>query len=171
MREVMNRRLKEIEKSKVLPDMIIIDGWKWQLSSVVEVINKFKNELNDDETLLLIEKLQIVSIAKREEELFIINSSKEFEKILLDKESNELKLVQKIRDEAHRFAITFNRDSRIKAMKKNILESLPWFWPKTRTKLLKKYWNVDALKWVNIEELKEILNKSQIETLENHSII
>ncbi|NCO31976.1 excinuclease ABC subunit C, partial [bacterium] len=89
------------------------------------VINKFKNELNDDETLLLIEKLQIVSIAKREEELFIINSSKEFEKILLDKESNELKLVQKIRDEAHRFAITFNRDSRIKAMKKNILESLP----------------------------------------------
>ncbi|MDD3145318.1 MAG: excinuclease ABC subunit UvrC [Candidatus Gracilibacteria bacterium] len=171
MREVMTRRLKEIEKSKILPDMIIIDGGKGQLSSVVEVINKFKSELNDTEILLLIEKLQIVSIAKREEELFIINSSKEFERILLDKESNELKLVQKIRDEAHRFAITFNRDSRIKAMKKNILESLPGFGPKTRTKLLKKYGNVEALKLVDIEELKEILNKSQIETLENHSII
>jgi len=73
----------------------------------------------------LIDKLQIVSIAKREEELFIINKENEFERILLEKEANELKLVQKIRDEAHRFAITFNRDSRNKAMKKNILESLP----------------------------------------------
>lgn len=169
MREVMTRRLKEIEKSKILPDMIIIDGWKWQLSSVVEVIRT--SPLAPLLTGEGDKKLQIVSIAKREEELFIINSFWEFEKILLDKESNELKLVQKIRDEAHRFAITFNRDSRIKAMKKNILESLPWFWPKTRTKLLKKYWNVEALKWIDIEELKEILNKSQIETLENHSII
>jgi len=103
------------------------------------VINKFKSELNDEEIKSLIDKLQIVSIAKREEELFIINKENEFERILLEKEANELKLVQKIRDEAHRFAITFNRDSRIKAMKKNILESLPGFGPKTRSKLLKKY--------------------------------
>lgn len=171
MREVMNRRLKEIENTKILPDMIIIDGWKWQLSSVVEIVDKFKNECENEDIKDLIKKLQIVSIAKREEELFIINTSWEFEKIILDKESNELKLVQKIRDEAHRFAITFNRNSRIKAMKKNILESLPWFWPKTRTKLLKKYWNIEALKWIDLEDLREILNKSQIETLENHSII
>lgn len=170
MKEVITRRLKEIQKTKILPDLIIIDGWKWQLSSVVEIFNKFKLE-TDSETISLLEKLQIVSIAKREEELFIINKENEFERILLEKEANELKLVQKIRDEAHRFAITFNRDSRIKAMKKNILESLPWFGPKTRSKLLKKYWNVEALKWIDIEELKEILNKSQIETLENHSII
>lgn len=170
MREVITRRLKEIQKTKILPDLIIIDGWKWQLSSVVEIFNKFKLE-TDSETISLLEKLQIVSIAKREEELFIINKENEFERILLEKEANELKLVQKIRDEAHRFAITFNRDSRIKAMKKNILESLPWFGPKTRSKLLKKYWNIEALKWIDIEELKEILNKSQIETLENHSII
>jgi excinuclease ABC subunit C len=50
-----------------------------------------------------------------------------FMKIILDKDSKELRLIQKIRDEAHRFAITFNRDSRIKAMKKNILEELPGF--------------------------------------------
>ncbi|MBT3726622.1 hypothetical protein HOG21_02760 [bacterium] len=71
-------------------------------------------------------------MAKKEEELFIYKSpllggdlEGEFKKIILNKDSNELRLVQKIRDEAHRFAITFNRDSRIKAMKKNILEELP----------------------------------------------
>jgi excinuclease UvrABC nuclease subunit len=53
------------------------------------------------------------------------DTTTQFQKILLDKSSLELKLIQKIRDEAHRFAITFNRDSRIKASKKNILESLP----------------------------------------------
>ncbi|MDD3793936.1 MAG: excinuclease ABC subunit UvrC [Candidatus Gracilibacteria bacterium] len=171
MREVINRRLKEIEKTKLLPDMIIIDGGKGQLSSVIEVVNKFKNELIDEEIKSLINKLQIVSIAKKEEELFIIDENNEFKKIVLDKDTSELKLVQKIRDEAHRFAITFNRDSRIKSMKKNLIESLPGFGPKTRSKLLKKYGNIDSLKDVNIEELKEILTKKQIETLENHSII
>jgi len=67
-------------------------------------------------------KLQFVSIAKREEELFLPG---EKTSILLEKDSEELRLVQKIRDEAHRFAITFNRDSRIKANKKNMLEDLP----------------------------------------------
>ncbi|MDD2907428.1 MAG: excinuclease ABC subunit UvrC [Candidatus Gracilibacteria bacterium] len=171
MREVITRRLKEIDKSQIIPDLIIIDGGKGQLSSVVEILNNFKNEIETEEKKQLFDKIQIVSIAKREEELFTMNKNKEFERILLDKESNEIKLVQKIRDEAHRFAITFNRDTRIKAMKKNILESLPGFGPKTRSKLLKKYGNVEALKDIDIEELKEILNKTQIETLENHSII
>lgn len=171
MREIMQRRLKEIEKTLVVPDLIIIDWWKWQLSSVVEVINNFNKNTENKNYLEIVKNLQIVSIAKKEEELFIVNENLEFEKFLLDKESIELRMVQKIRDEAHRFAITFNRDSRIKAMKKNILESLPWFWPKTRTKILKKYWSVDKLKDVNLEELKLILNRNQIETLENHSII
>jgi len=179
MREVMTRRLKEIEKLWNYPDLIIIDGWKWQLSSVMETIETFYNithpwipsltlgkEATIDNTRL--EKLQIVSIAKREEELFLPWES---ESILLSKDSPELKLVQKIRDEAHRFAITFNRDSRIKAMKKNILEELPWFWPKTRKKILNKYWNIEKLKEIDRSELCKILSKTQIETLENHWII
>lgn len=96
---------------------------------------------------------------------------RKIQKIILDKDSNELRLIQKIRDEAHRFAITFNRDSRIKAMKKNILESLPWFWPKTRTKLLKKYWNTEKLKEIPKSELLKTINKTQLETLEDHWII
>ncbi len=181
MREVMTRRLKEIEKLNNIPDLIIIDWWKWQLSSVYNVIkplltSPYQGRNNP------IEKLQLVWIAKKEEELFIIpppnplltkEGEKEvrFKKIVLDKDSNELRLIQKIRDEAHRFAITFNRDSRIKSMKKNILEELPWFWPITRKKLLKKYWNIENLKNINKDELKTILNKNQIEILIDHCII
>ena len=78
-------------------------------------------------------------------------------------------MIQKIRDEAHRFAITFNRDSRIKASKKNILEELPGIGPKTRQKLLKHYGHIEAI--TLDEDLKKILSKSQIETLENHGIV
>jgi len=179
MREVMTRRLKEIEKLQNIPDLIIIDWWKGQLSSVVEIINNWNPPALSGSPLIKGEnKIQVVWIAKKEEELFIYKSpllggdlEGEFKKIILNKDSNELRLVQKIRDEAHRFAITFNRDSRIKAMKKNILEELPWFWPITRKKILKKYWNIEKLKDIDIKELESMLNKTQIETLENHGII
>lgn len=156
MKEIMTRRILEIKKTWFIPDLIIIDGWKWQLSSVMEIIN-LDNELKD--------KLQIVSLAKKQEELFL---PWEKESILINKDSNILRMIQKIRDEAHRFAITFNRDTRIKASKKNILEEIPGIWPKTRAKLLKHYWSIDNIK--NDDELKKILKKSQIEALENHGI-
>lgn len=174
MREIMTRRLAEIKKTNYIPDLIIIDGWKWQLSSVMEIINFEKSKLNsiqeitleDQNYLDLLNNLQLVSLAKKEEELFLPWES---ESIIIDKESNILRMIQKIRDEAHRFAITFNRDSRIKASKKNILEELPWIWPKTRAKLLKHYWSVSDI--IFDDELKNILSKSQIETLQNHWII
>ncbi len=180
MREIMTRRLAEIKKTWFVPDLIIIDGWKWQLSSVVEVIENTpplpppwqEGEQNSPPARGELEgglkkvKLQLVSIAKKEEELFLPWKS---ESIILDKQSNILRMIQKIRDEAHRFAITFNRDSRIKANKKNILEELPGIWPKTRSKLLKHYGSISDIK--NDEELKKLLKKSQIETLENHGII
>lgn len=166
MREIMTRRLAEIKKTWFVPDLIIIDGWKWQLSSVVEIINKEKSKEENKDFLEFFNSLQLVSLAKKEEELFMPWKS---ESIKIDKESNILRMIQKIRDEAHRFAITFNRDSRIKASKKNILEELPGIWPKTRSKLLKHYWSISDIK--NDEELKKILKKSQIETLENHWLI
>jgi excinuclease ABC subunit C len=106
MREVMERRALELINLENYPDLLIIDWWKGQLSSVMEIVEK--NNLH---------WLQVVSLAKREEELFIPGKS---EPIVLWKTSPELRMIQKIRDESHRFAITFNRDSRIKAMKKNI---------------------------------------------------
>jgi len=185
MREIIGRRLKEIEKTNYIPDLIVIDGWKWQLSSVMEVIQKYKPET--EEWKNLIEQLQIISIAKREEELFkyipppnpLLGKEGEdskaigggFEKFILEKDTSELRLTQSIRDEAHRFAITFNRDSRIKSMKKNILESIPGIGPKTRKKLLTLYWNTDNLKNIDKSELSEKFSKTIITALEDHGII
>ena len=176
MKEIMQRRLKEIEKTWLIPDLIIIDWWKWQLSSVLKIITSLTIEqssihldpLKDKEKKQIYKKMQIVSIAKKEEELFIPWKK---DPIILKKDGLELRIIQKIRDEAHRFAISFNRDKRIKSMKKNILDSLPWFWPKTRKKILTRYWSIENLDWITSFELKKILNKSQLETLKDHGII
>ena len=166
MREIMERRLKEIEKTKTIPDLIVIDGWKWQLSSVVDVITS--HQAKDEESKNLIERLQLIWLAKREEEVFLPWES---DSIILDKWSEHLRLIQAIRDEAHRFAITFNRDSRSKSMKKNILESLPGIWPKTRKKILKEFWSLEWLQKADEEKRKTILNKSVLAILENHGLI
>lgn len=114
------------------------------------------------------EKLQIVSLAKRDEELFLPGKS---EPILLEKDSAELRLIQALRDEAHRFAITFNRDSRSKSSKKSILEAIPGIGPVTRKKILKLYGSIDMLKDIDKIELQKQLGKTVVENLENHGII
>jgi len=162
MREIMQRRLAELEKIWNFPDLIVIDGGKWQLSSVMEMIQD-SNFISRSKT-----SLQIVSLAKQEEELFLPWQSSP---IVLEKDSPELKLIQAIRDEAHRFAITFNRDSRVKSQKKNILESIPGIWPKTRKKILTKYGSVSGLKEVSKKELEEVLWNAVTENLENHGLI
>lgn len=152
--EILERRTLDAIKHDNWPDLIIIDWWKWQLSSAVWAISaNFRN---------------ICSIAKREEEIFVPGNSKP---IIFEVWSPELMLIQKIRDEAHRFAISFNRTSRNKAMKKNILEELPWFWAKTRQKLLKIAGSVDNIATISEDEIEKILNKNQIETLKDYWII
>ena len=182
MKEVMQRRIAEIKKSETIPDLIIIDGWKWQLWSVVKIVQSEIKNLENSPNLPLskeeqesnkiylenLQNLQLVWIAKREEELFLPWES---EPIILSHDSLELRLVQKIRDEAHRFAITFNREKRIKEVKRNILESLPGFWPVTRKKILNKYWNIEKFSEEKIENLTQILTKTQISTLVEHWII
>jgi len=187
MREIAKRRILELEKLWNYPDLIIIDWWKGQLSSVYEI---FKNiplsQPFPPKEKGVRSKIQLVWIAKKEEILYVIEKNYpiseslplslreegyKFKEYKLDKNSQELRLIQKLRDEAHRFAIGFNRDSRIKQNKKNILESIPWIWPKTRKKLLKEFWSVEKLKEAKKENLEKILNKNQIENLENHGII
>ena len=103
MKEVLTRRLNKLGQPKwEKPDLIIIDGGKGQLSSVMQIVEEFG-----------ITDIDFVSLAKREEEVFLPNQSKS---ILLPRESNALYLIQRIRDEAHRFAITFHRDLRSKAL-------------------------------------------------------
>ena len=106
MKEVLTRRLNKLGQPKwEKPDLIIIDGGKGQLSSVMQIVEEFG-----------IADIDFVSLAKREEEVFLPHQSKS---ILLPRESNALYLIQRIRDEAHRFAITFHRELRSKAMKKS----------------------------------------------------
>ena len=120
MREVMDRRAKEVSEHKNAPHLIIIDGGKGQLSSAQAGLGTCE--------------IAICSLAKREEEIFVPEQT---DPILFEIGSAELMLLQKARDEAHRFAVSFNRALRQKAQKKNILEQLPGIGPKTRKKLLK----------------------------------
>ena len=102
MKEVLTRRLNRLGEPKwEKPDLIIIDGGKGQLSSVMQIVEG----VNIDG----VKDIDFVSLAKREEEVFLPHKSKS---ILLPRNSNALYLIQRIRDEAHRFAITFHRELR-----------------------------------------------------------
>ena len=104
MKEVLSRRFKRMKDGKIQPpDLIIIDGGKGQLSSVMQVLKEFDLKLN------------LVSLAKREEEVFVPNCTKP---VIFARNSSALFLFQRIRDEAHRFAITFHRQLRSKNMLK-----------------------------------------------------
>ncbi len=80
-------------------------------------------------------------------------------------------LLQKIRDESHRFAIGFNRSARSKAMKKNILEELPGFGPVARKNILKLAGSIDNLQNIPREDIEKVLTKRQMETLKEHGLV
>ena len=108
MKEVLSRRLSRLGEPKwEKPDLIIIDGGKGQLSSVMQIVKEMGIKTGKD-------GIDFVSLAKREEEVFLPNKSKS---IMLPRNSNALYLIQRIRDEAHRFAITYHRDLRSKKLK------------------------------------------------------
>ena len=109
MKEVLSRRLSRLGEPKwEKPDLIIIDGGKGQLSSVMQIVEEMGIKVGKG-------GIDFVSLAKREEEVFLPNQS---DSILLPRDSNALYLIQRIRDEAHRFAITYHRSLRSKALKK-----------------------------------------------------
>jgi excinuclease ABC subunit C len=112
--------------------------------------------------------ISLCSIAKREEEIFLPGNS---DPVIFAHGTPELMVLQKARDESHRFSITANRSARTKAMKKNILEELPGIGPVTRRKLLKLAGSVDGIKDISSEELSKICNTAQVETLRDHGII
>ena len=90
---------------------------------------------------------------------------------MFDPGTPELMVLQKARDESHRFSITANRSARTKSMKKNILEELPGIGPVTRRKLLKLAGSIDAIKDIPPIELSKICNTAQVETLRDHGIV
>ena len=127
MEEVVFRRYKRLlEEDEPLPQLIVIDGGKGQLSSAVKSLD----------VLGLRGKISILGIAKRLEEIYFPNDSIP---LYLDKKSETLKILQRARDEAHRFGITFHRNKRSKGALKSGLDTIPGVGPKTKETLLRKF--------------------------------
>ncbi len=169
-REVMMRRTIEGIELGNFPHLIIIDGGKWQLSSALSGIREgifMASQNSEVKHTILDTDIPLCSIAKREEEIFISSTK---DPILFDKWTPELMVIQKARDESHRFSITANKTARMKSMKKNILEEIPWIGPVTRKKLLKVAGSLDEIKNIKLEEIEKICTKKQIEILKDHGI-
>ena len=150
MQEVVYRRYKDYED---LPSLVVIDGGKGQLSSALEIIRG-----------LGLTDLPVVGLAKREEEIFKPHTS---ESILLDRDSAALHLIQRIRDEAHRFAITFHRKLRGKRNLVSVLDHVEGIGPKRRQELWKAFKTLDAMRAASVEELAAVegMNKAVAQTL------
>lgn len=150
MQEVVYRRYKDYED---LPSLVVIDGGKGQLSSALEVIRG-----------LGLAELPVVGLAKREEEIFLPHQS---ESILLDRDSAALHLIQRIRDEAHRFAITYHRKLRGKRNLVSVLDHVEGIGPKRRQELWKAFKTLEAMKAASVEELAAVegMNRAAAQTL------
>jgi excinuclease ABC subunit C len=149
MEEVVYRRYKRLlDENEALPQLIIIDGGKGQLSSALKSI--------DD--LGLRGKIAIIGIAKRLEELFYPGDSIP---LYLDKRSETLKVIQQLRNEAHRFGITFHRDKRSKAAVQNSIESIPGIGEKTMLTLIKHFKSVKRLKEATEKEISDVVGVSK----------
>lgn len=167
LREILSRRAQEASRENNWPTMVLIDGGLGQLSSAREGIEAgLKLAAEAGITPILCPAL--ASLAKREETLFTEDNHTG---VRFAEGSQELRVVQLARDEAHRFAIGYNRSKRTTEMKRNILEELPGFGPKTRQKLLKAFGTIEAISHTPKEELKKYLSKIQIETLESHGLL
>ena len=157
MEEALTRRFKRWEAAQVetskpksardasfsfLPDLLIVDGGKGQLSRAVSVLEKFG----------LTDKVPVVGLAKREEEIFFPHRS---DSILLPRHSQGFYLVQRVRDEAHRFAITAHRKQRNKIGMASVLDAVPGIGPEKRKALLQKFGSVDKIRLANVAELSE----------------
>ncbi|WP_300566141.1 excinuclease ABC subunit UvrC [Flavobacterium sp.] len=149
MEEVVYRRYKRLlDENEPLPQLIIIDGGKGQLSSALKSI--------DD--LGLRGKIAIIGIAKRLEELFYPGDSAP---LYLDKKSETLKVIQQLRNEAHRFGITFHRDKRSKSALNSSMENIPGIGEKTMETLIKHFKSVKRLKLASEKEISDIIGLSK----------
>ncbi len=148
MREVITRRYSRLQKENLsFPDLIIIDGGKGQLSSAVEILN----ELN-------IKNQDIVSLAKRIEEVFVPDK---LQSIIFPMNSQALFFFQRIRDEAHRYAITYHRLLREKEALHSDLDNIKGLYLKNKKLLLEKYSSVSKISKLTKEELMLLLSKHQ----------
>ena len=144
MKEVVYRRYAKLSQDNAkMPDLIVIDGGKGQLSSAYEVLTELK-----------LTHIPIIGLAKRLEEVFVVGSS---DSLLLPKSSSSLRLLQQIRDEAHRFAITFHRSLRDKRTLQTELTQIPGVGKKKAMKLLEECGSVEGVRHTSEPELVRLV--------------
>ena len=155
MEEVIFRRYQRlIQEEKSLPQLIVVDGGKGQLSSALKSLEKLK----------LAKKIAIIGIAKRLEEIYFPGDQYP---LYLDKKTPTLKVIQNMRNEAHRFGITHHRKRRMKGLVRTELTSIEGIGEKTITMLLSKYKSVNNLKTISLSELEDLLGKSKANKIFN----
>lgn len=156
MFEIVTRRYTRlVQENKPLPDLVVVDGGKGQLSSAVEALKK----------LDLYGKLPIIGIAKNLEEIFFPEDSIPLH---INKKSLSLKLIQRLRDEAHRFAITFHRLKRSKKSITSELDDIDGLGPGTREKLLKHFKSVSKIRSADEAEISSIIGTHKAKLLKTH---
>lgn len=149
MEEVVHRRYKRLlDEGSDLPQLIIIDGGKGQLSAAVKSL----------EILGLKGKIAILGIAKRLEEIYFPNDSVP---LYLDKKSETLKIIQRLRNEAHRFGIAHHRNKRSKSAIQNELDGIEGIGEKTTLKLLQKFKSIKRIKEAKLEEIVELIGEDK----------
>jgi excinuclease ABC subunit C len=155
MREVIERRYSRLrEEQQPFPDLIMVDGGKGQLSSAVEILNN-----------LGFNNYNIIGLAKRLEEVFFPGNS---DPELIPKTSSGLKLLQQIRDEAHRFAITFHRSRRSKRIIRTELTEIKGIGTETAKILLQKFGSLEVIKNSTQAEIENIVGKKKAELLSSY---
>jgi len=153
MKEAVTRRYRRLqEERRELPSLILIDGGIGQLHAAAEAL----------ESLQIINQA-VASIAKKEEILFVLGQ--EDEPIVLERHSPVLHLIQQIRDETHRFAVTFHRERRGKRQTHSVLNDIAGVGPRTAQKLLKEFGSVAKIQQAGVEKLSEIVSRKSAERI------
>lgn len=156
MKEIISRRYTRLVEEKVsLPQLIIVDGGKGQLSAAVEILDK----------LQLRNKIAIVGIAKRLEEIYFPDDPVP---LYIDKNSESLKLIQQLRNEAHRFGITFHRNTRSAGMLSSGLLTIPGIGKTTMEKLFVHFKSVEAIAEATREELSGLIGADRASRILKH---
>lgn len=156
MEEIVYRRYKRLlEEEQSLPQLVIVDGGKGQLSSAQKIFN----ELN------LTGRVTLIGIAKKLEEIFFPGDPYP---LYLDKNSESLKVIQHLRDEAHRFGITFHRNKRSKGQTTSALDEIKGIGEKTKTALLKEFKSVKRIQEASIKELSAIVGEAKAKNIQDN---
>lgn len=156
MKEVVYRRYKRLkEENESLPQLVIIDGGKGQLSAALESIQELE----------LRGKLTLIGLAKNEEEIFFAGDR---ESLKLPFDSLSLKFIRKIRDEVHRFGISFHRNKRSRGTFKNELENIKGIGKQTADLLLKTFHSIKKIKNVSEKDLTNLIGASKTKIILNH---